>query len=153
MLDMECALCDNNMIEEKRDLEIKRDGYTLKLSGITAYVCHKCGNVEYLAKDIKIAENLCMLLSKANIDLKEEYLNVSDMAEELNVTNQTIYNMIRDGRLKPVKVGKQWRFYRKDIDIVKSSLNNEDILLAARNLDKNLLNKDIDIIKKEMEED
>ena len=45
MLNMECALCDSIMNEEKRELEIKRDGYTLKLSGITAYVCPNCGNI------------------------------------------------------------------------------------------------------------
>ena len=79
MLNMECALCDSIMNEEKRELEIKRDGYTLKLSGITAYVCPNCGNIEYMAKDIKMAEKLCMTLSQANIDLKEEYLNVTDI--------------------------------------------------------------------------
>ena len=153
MLNMECALCYNIMIEEKRNLEIKRDGYTLKLSGITAYVCPSCGNIEYMAKDIKMAEKLCMTLSQANIDLKEEYLNVSDMAEELNVTNQTIYNMIKDGRLKPIKIGKEWRFYRKDIEIIKHTINNDWLQLAARNLNGKISNEDIEIIKKEMEDD
>ena len=32
MLNMECALCDSIMNEEKRELEIKRDGYTLKFN-------------------------------------------------------------------------------------------------------------------------
>lgn len=153
MLNMECALCDSIMNEEKRELQITRDGYTLKLSGITAYVCPNCGNIEYMAKDIKMAEKLCMTLSQANIDLKEEYLNVTDMAEELNVTNQTIYNMIKDGRLKPIKIGKEWRFYKKDIDIIKNTISNDDFQLAARNLDGKLSNEDIEIIKKEMEDD
>ena len=153
MLNMECALCDSIMNEEKRELEIKRDGYTLKLSGITAYVCPNCANIEYMAKDIKMAEKLCMTLSQANIDLKEEYLNVTDMAEELNVTNQTIYNMIKDGRLKPIKIGKEWRFYKKDIDIIKNIISNDDFQLAARNLDGKLSNEGIEIIKKEMEND
>lgn len=153
MLNMECGLCNHMMNEEKRELEIKRDGYTLKLSGITAYICPNCGNIEYMAKDIKMAERLCMTLGQANIDLKEEYLNVTDMAEELNVTNQTIYNMIKDGRLKPVKIGKEWRFYKKDIDILKNTINNDNFQLAARNLEGKLSNEDIEIIKKEMEED
>lgn len=153
MLNMECALCDSIMNEEKRELEVKRDGYTLKLSGITAYVCPNCGNIEYMAKDIKMAEKLCMTLSRANIDLKEEYLNVTDMAEELNITNQTVYNMIKDGRLKPIKIGKEWRFYKKDIDIIKNTINNDDFQLAARNLEGKLSNEDIEIIKKEMEDD
>lgn len=148
MLNMECALCDSIMNEEKRELEVKRDGYTLKLSGITAYVCPNCGNIEYMVKDIKMAEKLCMTLSQANIDLKEEYLNVTDMAEELNVTNQTVYNMIKDGRLKPIKIGKEWRFYKKDIDIIKNTINNDDFQLAARNLEGKLSKEDIEIIKK-----
>ena len=76
MLNIECALCDSNMVEEKRELEIKRDGYTLRLSGIKAYVCPKCGNIEYMAKDIKMAEEMCRTLSQTNINLKEDYLDV-----------------------------------------------------------------------------
>lgn len=154
MLNIECALCDSVMRKEKRDLEIKRNGYELKLSGITAYVCDKCGNVEYMAKDMKMAENLCKIMSDVEFDFKEEYLDVSDMAEELNVSNQTIYNMIRDKRLKPVKIGKKWRFYKKDIDIIKNNYDyNNNMQLAARNLDEKLMKDDLEILKKEMEED
>lgn len=70
------------------------------------------------------------------------------MAEELNVTNQTVYNMIKDGRLKPIKIGKEWRFYKKDIDIIKNTINNDDFQLAARNLEGKLSKEDIEIIKK-----
>lgn len=153
MLNMECALCDSVMTEEKRDLEIKRNGYELKLSGITAYVCGKCGNIEYMAKDMKMAENLCKVMSDANLDLKGEYLDVSDMAEELKVSNQTIYNMIKDKRLKPVKIGNRWRFYKKDIDIMKNNCAYDNFQLAARNLHEKLVEADLEILKKEMEED
>ena len=51
--------------------------------------------------------------------LKEEgpeILTLPEVAKMLRVSHQTIYNMIRDGRLKGYKVGREWRFLKKDMD-------------------------------------
>ena len=56
--------------------------------------------------------------------------------------------MIKDGRLKPIKIGKEWRFMKKDI---QSLLGEENELLAARGL-KNTSNSDEDIMNKYFEE-
>ena len=45
-----------------------------------------------------------------------EILTLSEVASLLRVSHQTIYNMIKDGRLKGHKVGREWRFIKKDID-------------------------------------
>lgn len=144
-----CFNCNTKMEEKSRELEISRNGYTLKLNGLKAYVCPKCGQIIYNSSDIKIMENLCLSLSESNINETNIYLNVSELAETLRVSNQTIYNMIKDGRLKPVKFGKEWRFMKKDLE---SIVNNNETLLAARGL-TSISKEDKKIIDKYFEED
>ena len=139
-----CFECNSKMKEEIRELEISRNGYTIK-----AYVCPKCGQIVYNSNDLKMMERLCLAMSETKINESEINLNVSELAETLRVSNQTIYNMIKDGRLKPIKIGKEWRFMKKDI---QSLLGEEDELLAARGLN-NKDNSDEDIMNKYFEED
>lgn len=143
-----CFECSSKMKEEVRELEISRHGYTLKLNGIKAYVCPKCGQIVYNSNDIKMMEKLCLAMSETKTNESEINLNVSELAEALRVSNQTIYNMIKDGRLKPIKIGKEWRFMKKDI---LSLLREDDELLAARGLN-NKDNSDEDIMNKYFEE-
>lgn len=58
-----------------------------------------------------------------------DVLNLTEVADILRVSNQTIYNMIKDGRIKAVKFGREWRFNRKDID----AYINGSYDIAARN--------------------
>ena len=143
-----CFKCNSKMKEEIRELEISRNGYTLKLNGIKAYVCPNCGQIVYNSNDVKMMEKLCLAMSETQINESEINLNVSELPEALRVSNQTIYNMIKDGRLKPIKIGKEWRFMKKDI---QSLLGEENELLAARGL-KNTSNSDEDIMNKYFEE-
>jgi len=142
-----CFECNSKMKEEIRELEISRNGYTLKLNGIKAYACPNCGQIVYNSNDIKLMEKLCLAMSETKTNESEINLNVSELAEALRVSNQTIYNMIKDGRLKPIKIGKEWRFMKKDI---QSLLGEENELLAARGL-KNTNNSDEDIMNKYFE--
>ncbi|MGD0172889.1 MAG: PocR ligand-binding domain-containing protein [Anaerolineales bacterium] len=43
-------------------------------------------------------------------------LTTHQVKELLKVDRITIYRMLNDGRLKGVKIGKQWRFHRSEID-------------------------------------
>lgn len=143
-----CFECCSKMKEEVRELEISRNGYTLKLNGVKAYICPNCGQIVYNSNDIKMMEKLCLTMAETKINESEMNLNVSELAEALRVSNQTIYNMIKDGRLKPIKIGKEWRFMKKDI---QSLFGNENELLAARGLKDNN-NSDEDIMNKYFEE-
>lgn len=143
-----CFECNSKMKEEYRELEISRNGYVLKLTGIKAYICPNCGQITYNSKDVKMMERLCLAMSESQINESEINLNVSELAGALRVSNQTIYNMIKDGRLKPIKIGKEWRFMKKDI---QSLLGEENELLAARGL-KSISNSDEDIMNKYFEE-
>ena len=78
-----------------------------------------------------------------------DILNLDETAEYLRVSNQTVYNMIRDGRIRAYKVGREWRFLRADIMAYLDSTANESVLsMAAKggSIDKH----DLDIINKEI---
>jgi excisionase family DNA binding protein len=90
--------------------------------------------------------------SLANLSDEErpDLLNVSEVADLLRVSNQTVYNMIRDGRLKAVKIGRGWRFMRKDIEsIIRPS---DNFRIAARNFNGEDLGEDMEIIKRHLQE-
>ena len=44
-----------------------------------------------------------------------DILTLKETAEYLRVSGQTVYNMIKDRRIKAYKVGREWRFFRSDI--------------------------------------
>jgi excisionase family DNA binding protein len=44
-----------------------------------------------------------------------DLLTTKEVLELLKIDRTTIYRMVNDGRLKAVKVGKQWRFPRKNV--------------------------------------
>lgn len=44
-----------------------------------------------------------------------EVLTLEETAQYLRVSNQTVYNMLREGRIRGTKVGREWRFLRSDI--------------------------------------
>ena len=70
------------------------------------------------------------------------YLNVTETADLLRVSTQTVYNMIKSGRLPAVKFGREWRFLRKNIE----SINNPDLAIAARNATEKSFPEDKEII-------
>ena len=49
-------------------------------------------------------------------EYKDQYLTVKELASTLHVTPTTIYNMARQGKLKPVKVGKRTVFSRTAVN-------------------------------------
>jgi excisionase family DNA binding protein len=49
-------------------------------------------------------------------------LTAKQTQELLKVDRTTIYRMLKDGRLKGVKVGQQWRFYTSEVDDLLAGL-------------------------------
>lgn len=45
-----------------------------------------------------------------------EFLSVEQVAERLGLHVRTVRNYVRDGRLKAVRIGKQYRIAREDLD-------------------------------------
>jgi len=48
--------------------------------------------------------------------MNESVLTIKQIAEYLNVTERTIYNLLQRGELPGFKVGVAWRFRKEDID-------------------------------------
>lgn len=45
-----------------------------------------------------------------------EAMNMAEAIEMLKTTRPTFYRWLRDGKIKGMKVGRQWRFYREDLE-------------------------------------
>jgi len=73
---------------------------------------------------------------------RPDYLNVEETADLLRVSTQTVYNMIKSGRLKGTKFGREWRFLRKNIE----SLIQPQHAIAARNTSTQSYEEDSSIL-------
>ena len=62
----------------------------------------------------ELATQLRTLALKLPTD--EIFLTTEEVLEYLNVNLRTVYRMIRAGRLPAIRVGRQWRFRKRDLD-------------------------------------
>jgi excisionase family DNA binding protein len=46
----------------------------------------------------------------------QSFLTTEEVLVYLNITPRTIYRLIRNGELPAVRIGRQWRFRRTDLD-------------------------------------
>ena len=65
-----------------------------------------------------------------------DILNLNETADYLRVSKQTVYNMIKDGRIKAYKVGREWKILRSDIVVYLESVSSNRIFdMATKNVD------------------
>ncbi|MBD7915414.1 helix-turn-helix domain-containing protein [Clostridium sp. Sa3CUN1] len=128
-MSMKCYICDHDMEEKITSINTGWGDYKLTVNGVSAYVCPECGEMVLDSKDSSMLQKLSRSLEDAEAEIKPDVLNLTEVADLLRVSNQTIYNMIKDGRIKAVKFGREWRFNRKDID----AYINGSYDIAARN--------------------
>ena len=126
---MKCYICDHDMEEKITSINTGWGEYKLTVNGVSAYVCPKCGEMVLDSKDASMLQKLSRSLEDVEVESKPDVLNLTEVADLLRVSNQTIYNMIKDERIKAVKFGREWRFNRKDID----AYINGSYDIAARN--------------------
>lgn len=50
--------------------------------------------------------------------MRNETMTVPEVAQLLRVTRQTIYNMVRNGKIPHFRVGAKVRFNRSDIEAI-----------------------------------
>ena len=75
--------------------------------------------LEEVAKMLRFHEKKIETLEALNerLRMREKSMwDIDDVAGYLGVTNQTVYNMIRDKRIAAYKVGREWRFHPADIE-------------------------------------
>ncbi len=47
---------------------------------------------------------------------EHEFLTTDEVLEYLRINARTVYRLIRDGELPAVRIGRQWRIRRSDLD-------------------------------------
>ena len=141
-----CTECGSKMLPHTMSKIFQVNGKEIEIKGIEGYQCQECGEEVFAAKEIRMIDKLIRAIDdKPAMDI----LNLDETAEYLRVSNQTVYNMIRAGKIRAFKVGREWRFLRADIMSYLDSTSNESTLsMAAKggSIDKN----DLDIISKEI---
>ncbi len=48
----------------------------------------------------------------------DDILDIKDTAKYLRIPVSTIYRLAQDGKIPAVKVGKHWRFLKKDLQLL-----------------------------------
>lgn len=108
-----CTFCGG--LTEEREIDVTKNwkGRKVTFHGIKALVCIECGEGSFAPGDVKLMETV--MESEALPFDEEQLLNVKDVAGYLRVSLQTVYNMLRTGRLTAVKVGREWRFPKERV--------------------------------------
>ncbi|MGQ9498433.1 MAG: helix-turn-helix domain-containing protein [Desulfotomaculales bacterium] len=110
---MRCYICDGEMRNVKKDVETTWKGRTILFRGIDVWVCGSRGEEAYEPDDVRLMQGLVQgMLHRPEY---QEVMNVEEVADLLRVTNQTVYKLVRSGRLPATKIGREWRFSRAKI--------------------------------------
>ena len=110
---MECYACGGQMEKTRKDIEANWKGRRVVFRGLEAWVCKTCGEQAYEADDARLMQNL---IRATELDANQpDVMNVEEVADLLRVSNQTVYNLARSGKLPAAKVGREWRFKRDAI--------------------------------------
>lgn len=123
-----CDHCHGKMLPQTMSQTFQFNGKEIEIKGIKGYRCENCGNEVYEAKEIRMIDKIIRAMNdKPAVDI----LNLDETADYLRVSNQTVYNMIKDGRIKAYKVGREWKFLRADIMAYLESTSSDRILSMA----------------------
>ena len=126
-----CPECGNKMLLKSVTRTFRFHEKEIEIKGIDACVCEECGEVVYTATEAKMIDRIIHAISETQEQVQT--LNLSETAQFLRVSNQTVYNMIREGRIKAYKAGREWRFLRGDILAYMDSTSNQDMFgIAAK---------------------
>ncbi|MBB6480926.1 excisionase family DNA-binding protein [Spirochaeta isovalerica] len=67
--------------------------------------------------------------------MDDSFYSVESAAEKLDVHSRTVLRFIRDGKLKAVKVGRQWRIRREDLQALTGEPEKEQQASASSVID------------------
>lgn len=149
---MQCYICDGEMSKVQKDVETTWKGKTVVFKGLSVYACQSCGEEAYEPDDVKAMQYFIEGTIKQND--YPEIMNVEEVADFFRVSNQTIYNMLRAGKLPAVKVGREWRFHREKIKAMVNQTEQveQPVKIAARDGGMGLSKKDTDAIARHLKE-
>lgn len=55
-------------------------------------------------------------MNHEHVEARPAFLTTDEVLDYLKVTSRTIYRLIKAGDLPAVRIGRQWRFCRSDLD-------------------------------------
>lgn len=70
-----------------------------------------------------------------NDKLEKNFLTASEISQYFIIPLNTIYRLSKNGKIKGIRIGKQWRYSREDIERLISGGISPRTLPARRNLD------------------
>lgn len=113
----ECLLCGGAVKNITTSVKTNWGGqHPLTVSGIPAEQCEACGEITFSLEATRLIQSISRGIAKGGVGDKPDFLALPEVAALLQVSHQTIYNMVRDGRLQAQKVGREWRFRRDELD-------------------------------------
>jgi excisionase family DNA binding protein/YgiT-type zinc finger domain-containing protein len=112
---MKCFNCKKNMQEITTTFNSRWGDYTVTIQGVKAFRCDQCEEMVFSPDETRMIQNITAGFADSKVKEKPDLLNLQETAELLRVSNQTVYNMLKDGRLSAHKVGKEWRFLRDEV--------------------------------------
>lgn len=66
-------------------------------------------------------------LSEAKHMAKDEILTLNEAAKFLNMSPETLVNLVSQKELKGIKVGNQWRFFKEEIELWKDTQDKPNV--------------------------
>lgn len=149
-----CPVCGGSVTHKFVEDKAIWGKYSVKISGLEADVCDSCGEIYYNFDDALVMEKIAAALSQSKnqaiADEADAVLNLSETAKLLRISNQSVYNMIKDGRIKATKIGREWRFRKSEILTLMHV--GENMPIAARN-GREMSDHDKEILKNLQEEE
>ena len=125
----ECLLCGGAVKQITTSVKTNWGGkHPLTISGIPAEQCEACGEITFSLEATRLIQSISRGIADGGAGEKPDFLALPEVAALLKVSHQTIYNMVRDGRLQAQKVGREWRFHREGLD----QLLAPSVMVAAR---------------------
>ena len=145
---MKCLSCKKDMQEITTTFNSRWGDYTVTIQGVKAHKCDQCDELVFSSEEARMIQNITAGFADSQVKDKPDLINLQETAELLRVSNQTVYNMLKDGRLSARKVGKEWRFLKDDV--FDAMMGKSAVSVAARG---NLSDKDRAFIEKHTSEE
>ncbi len=92
--------------------------YNVTIQGVKARKCDQCDELVYSNEEARMIQNITAGFADSQVKDKPDLINLQETAELLRASNQTMYNMLKDGRLSARKIGKEWRFIKDEVYVV-----------------------------------
>ena len=115
-----CPMCGGHISHKQVEVIAQWGKYAVRIAGVDADVCVECGEKIYRREDAMMLQNAAEAFSGSSqpitADGGDAVLNIKETADILRISHQSVYNMIRDGRIKAKKIGREWRFLKSEIE-------------------------------------